>query len=55
MSKALNELIKELGTIEEFFNRLQETIDEISGFYSAEFLTPADAIYSTIDLEEVEE
>lgn len=42
-------------TTEEFFNRLQEMLDEISGFYSAEFFTPADAIYSTIDLEEVEE
>lgn len=42
-------------TTDEFVNRFQEILDEISGFDSAEFFTAADEIDPTIDLEEVTE
>ena len=42
-------------TTDEFVNRFQEILDEISGFDSAEFFTAAEQIDPTIDLEEVEE
>lgn len=42
-------------TTDEFVNRFQKILDEISEFYSAELFVEADEIYTTIDLEEVEE
>ena len=39
-------------TTDEFVNRFQEILDEISGFDSAEFFTAADEIDPTIDLKE---
>ena len=41
-------------TTDEFVNRFQEILDEISGFHSAEFFTAADEIDPTIDLEDEE-
>lgn len=41
-------------TTDEFFNRFQKILDEISEFHSAKFFRVADEIDSTIDLEEVE-
>jgi hypothetical protein len=42
-------------TTDDFINRFQEMLNEISEFKSAKFLTTADEIDPTIDLEEVEE
>lgn len=41
-------------TTDEFFNRFQEMLDEISEFESAEFLKTDDEIDPTIDLEDEE-
>lgn len=41
-------------TTDNFFNRFQDMLDEISEFESAEFLTTNDEIDTTIDLKEVE-
>ena len=41
-------------TTDEFVNRFQKILDEISGFDSAEFFTAADEIDPTIDLEDEE-
>ena len=42
-------------TTDDFFNRFQDMLDEISELESAEFLTTNDEIDTTIDLEEVEQ
>lgn len=42
-------------TTDDFINRFQAMLDEISEFESAEFLKTDDEIYITIDLEEVTE
>ena len=43
-----------LDTTDDFLNRFQEILDEISEFHSVKFFRAADEIDPTIDLEEVE-